>query len=83
MVYLIHMDTKIAHAQHYIGSSKDIDARLVAHKSGQGARLLQVANGLGITYSVVRTWRGGRVEERLFHRRKASPRLCPTCREGR
>jgi predicted GIY-YIG superfamily endonuclease len=78
-VYLLHLDIPIAHAKHYLGSAEDLDARLARHRSGNGARLLEVAHERGIGFSLVRTWEGGRELERRLKRRKNAPRLCPIC----
>ena len=48
-VYVLHFDTPLHHAQHYIGSTTNLKERLIRHAKGQGARLTQVlvANGKG------------------------------------
>lgn len=79
MVYLLHLDTPLKHAKHYIGTCQDLEKRLARHREGQGARMLAVCNEQGITYQVVRTWEGGRQEELRIKARKAAPRLCPIC----
>ena len=78
-VYLLHFATKLAHAQHYLGSTDDLEARLACHRSGTGARLMQVITEQGIAWHLARTWPGGRRQERMLKRYKASPRLCPIC----
>lgn len=80
-VYLIHLSSPICHARHYLGWTKrdTVEERLAKHRSNQGARLLAVANQLGIEYEVVRTWEGDRKLERQLKRRKHSPLLCPMC----
>lgn len=78
-VYLLHLDTPIAHAKHYLGSAQDLPARLARHRAGNGARLLEVAHERGITFTLARTWDGGRELERRLKRRKNAPRLCPIC----
>lgn len=87
-VYLIHLDQSIAHARHYLGytSLECVQDRLARHKAGNGARLLQVANERGITYSIVRTWEFATWQEaRKFERKlklqKHAPRLCPVCNQ--
>jgi predicted GIY-YIG superfamily endonuclease len=82
-VYLIHFESKLHHAQHYIGfASHDLFARIRDHRNNHGARLLQVLNGAGVQWHVVRTWRGTRQLERRFKRRKKASALCPICREA-
>jgi predicted GIY-YIG superfamily endonuclease len=79
MVYLLHFSTPLAHAQHYIGSADDVEARLARHNAGHGARITQVAKEQGIELTVARTWEGGRKEERRLKNRKNAPKLCPIC----
>ena len=79
MVYLIHFNQAYRHARHYVGSTDDLAGRLDAHRSGQGARLLQVVTDAGIGFECVRTWNGGRKLERQIKSRKEAPRLCPIC----
>ena len=78
-VYLIHFDQKLAHAQHYLGSADDLQARLACHRSGNGARLMEVITEQGIPWRLARTWPGNRKLERELKRQKGSPRLCPIC----
>ncbi|MBN1886948.1 MAG: hypothetical protein JW850_03125 [Thermoflexales bacterium] len=80
-VYLLHFERKYKHAQHYLGWTVDLDHRLAAHRSGNGARLVEVITGEGIGFALARTWRGGRDLERRLKQRKNSPRLCPLCQE--
>jgi predicted GIY-YIG superfamily endonuclease len=78
-VYLLHFDRPYAHARHYLGYAADLDARLAQHASGNGARLLQVVMEAGISWTLARTWPGGREVEHRLKRQKNSPRLCPIC----
>jgi predicted GIY-YIG superfamily endonuclease len=89
-VYLIHAERGIAcrkgagksFAQHYLGSTSDLESRLAEHASGQGSPLIDAWNRLGIGWSVSRTWRGGRKLERKLKRRKNARGLCPACKEA-
>ena len=78
-VYLIHLDTPYKHARHYLGWTTNLDARLHAHRTGHGARLMEVITAAGITWRLVRTWPGGRDRERAIKNRHEAPRLCPEC----
>ena len=79
-VYLIHFNTKLHHAGHYIGFSFDVDKRFQAHKEGKGGRLLQVLNEKGIDYKIVRVWENvDRTFERKLKNQKNAWRLCPIC----
>src|SRR3954471_5078030 len=81
VVYLIHFESRLKHAGHYLGYSDDLDRRMTQHQSGNGARLMEVIAAAGIAWKVVRAWRGDRSLERLLKRRKNTPRqLCPVCR---
>jgi hypothetical protein len=80
-IYLLHFDPPYRHARYDLGYTQDLDARLAAHRSGRGSPLIRAAAAAGVTFTVVRTWPGGRVEERRLHRMHDSPaRLCPICR---
>jgi predicted GIY-YIG superfamily endonuclease len=78
-VYLIHLDVPYKHARHYTGWTANLDARLHAHRNGQGARLMEVITAAGIPWRLARTWPGGRDRERAIKNRHEAPRLCPEC----
>jgi predicted GIY-YIG superfamily endonuclease len=78
-VYLLHFDRPYKHARHYIGWTDDLDARLAAHQTGQGARLLAVVHAAGIGWTLARTWDGGRIRERQIKRQGGASRCCPLC----
>lgn len=85
-VYLIHIQSKIHHAQHYLGytAMESVDDRLKYHRNGNGAKLLRYANLQGIKFAVVRVWECGNYREaakleRKLKNRKESPKLCPVC----
>lgn len=81
-VYLIHFDTPYRHAQHYIGYSGDVTARIEEHGRGQGARLMQVIVEAGITFRVAKIWRGkSRKFERQLKNRKGAGKFCPICQK--
>lgn len=79
-VYLLHFDQSYHHVRHYLGWTDNLEQRLEAHRSGNGARLIEVINEAGIGWTLARTWEGGRDLERRLKRQKNSPRLCPICR---
>lgn len=80
-IYLLHFDSPLAHAQHYVGFAENLDARIERHRQGNGARLPAVFAEKGIGFKVARTWSGDRTEERRIKNMKMTPRLCPICRE--
>ncbi len=51
MVYLIHFESKLHHAQHYIGFVEgDLGQRIALHKLGRGAKLLAELNEVVIEW---------------------------------
>lgn len=78
-IYLLHLDTPLAHAKHYIGKADDLAERLERHRSGNGARMLAVCRERGITWQLVRTWTGDRQLERRLKSRRNAPKLCGIC----
>lgn len=84
MVYLLHFSKPYKHAAHYIGYCHDdrLIERLAEHDAGRGARLIKVIKDAGLSFACVRTWPGGRQEERQLKRRHSGARLCPVCRSG-
>jgi predicted GIY-YIG superfamily endonuclease len=89
-VYLIHFDRPIGdpgnprgQAQHYLGWTSDLEARLEAHRSGNGSRLMEVIAERGIGWRLARTWHGDRGLERKLKDRHNSPKLCPICQQER
>ena len=80
MIYLIHFEHRLHHAGHYLGYTIDLQARLKAHRDGQGARLMAVIKELNIPWCLARVWEDGdRALERRLKQRKSGPRLCPIC----
>lgn len=82
-VYLIHFHHPYQHAQHYLGYTQAIVPRLRRHRSGNGARLMEVITQAGIPWSLARVWRGDRSLERRLKDQHNSWRLCPICRAER
>ena len=81
MVYLIHFDRPLKHAQHYIGYTTDLDKRFHAHScTGDGAKLLHAVRDAGIGFKVVNTWKDGdRSFERELKNKKNAKWFCPIC----
>jgi len=79
-VYLVHFARRYHGAQHYLGFSTDVPARVKAHRAGRGAPLLAAVTKRGIAWRVVRTWRrkDGFFEQALKHKH-ALKDLCPAC----
>ena len=81
IVYLIHFTERYRHAGHYTGSTNNLDARLGEHRSGQGARLMEVVKQAGIDWTLARTWHGGRQRERQLKKQGGASRHCPLCKQ--
>ncbi|HEV2987319.1 MAG TPA: hypothetical protein VG759_02675 [Candidatus Angelobacter sp.] len=80
MIYLLHYDRPLHHAQHYLGSCDD-PQRIQDHGTGTSrARLPEVFYQLGVQFIVARTWEGGRTGERKLKNHKNARVLCPICR---
>jgi len=79
MIYLLHYDRPLHHAQHYLGFTDDLDARTARHLNGFGGRLPAVFSELGISFRIARTWDGDRKLERKLKNRKNGRKLCPIC----
>lgn len=80
VVYLLHLDTPLRHAKHYVGfADDDLAARLERHAAGQGARMLAVCRERGITWQLARTWEGDRKFERRLKKWKGAAQFCPVC----
>jgi predicted GIY-YIG superfamily endonuclease len=81
-VYLLHFSTSFHHARHYLGwTSLPVEERLEQHRSGHGARLLEVVTANGISFSVARTWTGTRRLERSLKNHHNARRHCPMCKK--
>lgn len=81
-VYLLHFDTKLKHAGHYIGFSKEgkTEERIEAHRNGQGARLMAVIRENRIGFQVAKIWKNvDRSFERILKNREGARRSCPIC----
>ena len=87
-VYLLHFSQPLGdpgnprgQAQHYIGSADNLAQRLTSHQLGHGAAILRACKERGIDFCLVRTWPGGRQEERKLKNRKKARALCPICNQ--
>ena len=85
-VYLVCFEQQIGtsnpkgSASHYLGWATDVDARMVEHRAGRGARILAACVARGIGFEVVRTWAGvDRSFERRLKRQHNAWRHCPRC----
>lgn len=51
-VYVLHFERPLAHAQHYVGCTTDLRARLVAHAQGRGGKIVAEASRQGIRFKL-------------------------------
>lgn len=85
MVYILHFDRKLAHAQHYIGfvdhlAGHTVEARLEHHKNGSGSKLLRAVVRAGINVRIADIWSDGdRNFERMLKNKKKARLFCPIC----
>lgn len=78
-IYLLHFDSPLGHARHYLGWTENLEQRLESHRMGQGARLMLHLKRAGIGFRLARTWEGTRNYERRLKNQGASTRHCPLC----
>lgn len=85
-IYLLHFEPRYRHAGHYLGFADNIPARVELHRTGRsGAKLTEAASAAGCRMFLVRTWAGGRKDERKLKglrnakRTGSLARLCPAC----
>lgn len=81
-VYILHFDTPLKHAKHYVGYASQVVLRIEHHRNGTGARLTQVIREQGIGFQVAKVFTGtkyDRVFERKLKRTKNISRYCPIC----
>jgi len=79
-IYLLHYESKLHHAQHYVGYTSNLDRRIARHIKGNGAKLPAAFASAGIAFKIAITWQGTRRDERRIKNRKETPRLCPICK---
>ena len=77
--YLLHFERPYRHAQHYLGSTRNLKRRLGEHAAGRGARLVAVIQAAGIGWELARVWPGGQARERQLKRQGGASRRCPLC----
>lgn len=82
-VYLLHFDRPHHHAQHYVGHTDDVQARIERHSKGNGARIVQRFAEIGIGFEVAMVWPDGdkKMEKRIKHRHGSIKDWCPICQQ--
>lgn len=86
-IYLIHFNEPIGNlsnphgqAQHYMGYTDDLVARIERHRAGSGAAIMAAVKDYEVGWRLARTWEGDRGLERKLKDQKNHPRLCPICK---
>jgi predicted GIY-YIG superfamily endonuclease len=83
MVYILHFDKKLSHAQHYVGyspSQDTLERRIEEHKKGKSrARIMEVLFERGISFTLAAVLEGERDLERKIKKSKHTARYCPIC----
>lgn len=84
MVYLYHFNAPYRGAQHYLGSTKNLDRRHQEHISGRGSPLIKAALSAGISMVCLPLYpTEGRELERALKYQKNNRRICPLCNINR
>jgi hypothetical protein len=79
--YLLHFDSPVYGAQHYLGFSVNIARRTRQHLRGRGARLVRQALSRGIGVELVRVWPLAQPRmERALKKTRTPKSYCPKCR---
>ena len=82
MIYLLHLDEKFSHTQHYLGWAQNFPAlkkRVLLHATGYGSTYTKHVYKAGIRITVARIFPGDRNEERRLKNCKMAPRYCHCC----
>lgn len=88
LIYLLHFETKLAHAGHYVGSTTSLRQRIAAHRSGTAARLTEVIHEKDIKITVAALYAPKEPTDNIRHleiqvkRMKNGHRYCPLCNPG-
>ena len=85
-VYVLHFDSKLSHAEHYVGCTHNIFDRLTAHANGAGSRLTQVLRENGFRWrlgalGVCPSHASVRRVERNVKKQHNAKRYCEVCAE--
>lgn len=88
-VYILHLDTKLHHAQHYVGWSKNrltLLERIAHHRNGTArCKFTDALHRVGITFQLARVFAGKQYDrnfERKLKKTKTVRKWCPVCNGG-
>lgn len=83
-IYVLHFNTPIAHARHYVGCTSHLKQRLSTHAIGHGSRLTRELHDRGYNWTLAALYQAPlavmRRVERAAKDQKNGPRLCSICR---
>lgn len=84
MLYLLHFEKPLHHAQHYVGATSNLRRRLILHAHDKGAKIIKKINSLNIKWELARVWKtehfdGIFWEESLMKKMKNGSLYCPIC----
>lgn len=82
-IYVLHFDTPLSHARHYIGCTESLRQRLTAHAIGAGSRICRELIERGVTFRLGGLYtcshRRMRTLERTLKNQHNSDRYCQLC----
>lgn len=83
-VYILHLDTPLHHARHYVGFSQNgrtLTARIEHHRNGTArCSFTNALHRVGITFTLARVFKGAdRHYERSLKNTKNVSYYCPIC----
>jgi len=79
-IYLLHWRHRTGRVEHYIGWTRDLEARMRAHASGSGGcPTTRGYRRAGMRGRLVRLWRGTMSDERTLQQTLTFPLDCPIC----
>jgi predicted GIY-YIG superfamily endonuclease/ribosomal protein S18 acetylase RimI-like enzyme len=85
-LYILHLNEKLAHTQHYAGSTKNLQARLEAHAMGRGARYTEVLKERAIDWKLAGLYQCNHAVMRRLERMLKDTcrifRYCEVCSEA-
>lgn len=82
LIYMLHFEPKLKHAQHYVGITKRhrLERRLEEHARGSGSAIVRAAVNAGCRLFLVKTFAAeGFEDERAFKRKTNNRATCPIC----
>lgn len=85
-IYVLHFDSPLSHANHYVGSTTNPLKRLKRHAEGHGSKICRELHKLGIGFRLASLHStnlvGMRRTERALKNQKNASRYCKFCNEN-